>query len=48
VRDLAPNRDKLDTINGLFMALYKAGFIYKTRVKIEEDKEGNPVKKQII
>jgi hypothetical protein len=30
------------------MALHEAGFIYRTRVKIEEDEEGNLIKKQII
>jgi hypothetical protein len=45
VRDLAPNKDKPDTINGLLMALHETGFMYRTRVKIEEDKKGNPVKK---
>jgi hypothetical protein len=45
VRDLAPNRDKPDTINGLLMAFHEAGFMYRTRVKIKKDEEGNPVKK---
>jgi hypothetical protein len=48
VRDLAPDKDKPDTIDGLLVALHEAGFIYRTRVKIEEDEEGNPVKKQMI
>jgi hypothetical protein len=45
VRDLAPDRDKPNIINGLLMALHEAGFIYRTRVKIKEDKEGNLIKK---
>jgi hypothetical protein len=48
VRDLAPDKDKPDTIDGLLMAFHETGFIYKTRVKIEKDEKDNPVKKQMI
>jgi hypothetical protein len=45
VRDLAPDKNKPDTINDLFMVFHEAGFIYRTRVKIKEDEESNSIKK---
>ena len=48
VRDHTPDKDKPDTISGLLVALHEAGFVYSMRVKIEEDEEGNPVKKQMV
>lgn len=45
VRDLTPNKDKPNIINGLLIILHETGFLYKTRVKIEKDKKGNPIKK---
>jgi hypothetical protein len=34
VWDLTLDKDKLDTIDGLLVALHEAGFVYRTRVKI--------------
>lgn len=45
VRDLTPDKDKPNTIDGLLVALYEAGFMYRTRVRIEEDEDSNPIKK---
>ena len=33
------------TIDTLLIELYKAGFVYKTRVRIKEDRESNIIKK---
>ena len=34
VWDLTLDKDKLDTIDGLLVALHVASFVYRTRVKI--------------
>ena len=40
-----PDIAQLKTIDALLMELYKAGFIYKTRIRVKEDREGNVVKR---
>ena len=48
LRKSGPNIAQSETIDALFMELYEAGFVYRTRVRVEENKEGNVVKRQMI
>src|SRR5947207_13787069 len=48
LRKSVPNIAQLETIDALLIELYKAGFVYKTRIRVKEDGEGNIVKKQIV
>ena|SRR5436190_184859 len=40
-----PDIAQSETINALLMKLHKAGFMYRTRVRVEEDGEDNVVKR---
>ena len=40
-----PDIAQSKTIDALLMELYEAGFVYRTRVRVEEDGEGNVVKR---
>jgi hypothetical protein len=48
VRKIITNKDQPQTINKLFMTLQKEGFMYKIRVKIEENNDGVIIKRKII
>jgi hypothetical protein len=47
VRKMIPDKDKPEIIDGLLIALQEAGFIYRCRVKVEENEEGNPVSRKL-
>ena len=40
-----PNKAQPKTIDTLLIELHETGFMYKTRVRVEEDGEGNVVKR---
>lgn len=42
VRKMIPDKEQPQTINGLLIALQEEGFVYRTRVKVEEDDTGEP------
>jgi hypothetical protein len=44
---MSANKDNVKTINALFVALENAGFIYRTRIEIEEDSEGKFIRKKL-
>jgi hypothetical protein len=48
VRKMITDKDQPQTINKLLMALQKKGFVYKIRVKIEENDDGVTIKKKMI
>ena len=48
VRRMIPDREQLHTIDGLLVALQEEGFVNRTRMKVEEDDAGEPVKRQMI
>ena len=37
VRKMVPDKDKPETIDGLYIASQKAGFIYRCSVEVEKD-----------
>jgi hypothetical protein len=43
VRKMTANKDQPQTIDGLLVALQEEGFVYRVRVKIEEDNDGKPI-----
>jgi len=45
---MIPDREQLHTIDGLLVALQEEGFVNRTRMKVEEDDAGEPVKRQMI
>jgi hypothetical protein len=47
VRKMITDKEQPQTINGLLMTLQE-GFVYGTRVKVEEDNAGEPVKRQMV
>jgi hypothetical protein len=44
---MVPDKNKPETIDGLLVALQEAGFVYRVRVKIEEDEEGKPISRKM-
>ena len=40
-----PNIAQPETIDALFMELHEADFVYRTRMRVKEDREGNVVKR---
>ena len=42
-----PDIAQPETIDTLLVELHEAGFVYRTRVRVEEDEEGNVVKRQM-
>ena len=47
VRKMIPDKNKPETIDGLLIALQEAGFIYRTKVDIEEDEEDNVISRKL-
>jgi hypothetical protein len=47
VRKIIPNKDKPKTIDGLLIALQKAGFIYRCRIEVKEDEKENPISRKL-
>jgi hypothetical protein len=48
VRKMVPDKDQPQTINGLLIALQEEGFVYRTRVKIEENDVGKPIDRKML
>ena len=48
LRKSVPNIAQPETIDALLIELHKAGFVYRTRMRVEEDGEGNVVKRQMV
>ena len=49
VRTKLPDKDDAgETIQGLLIALEDAGFLFRIRVAVEEDLEGNPISRKLI
>ena len=48
LRKSVPDIAQPETIDALLMELHEAGFVYRTRVRVEEDGEGNVVKRQMV
>jgi hypothetical protein len=48
VRKMIANKDQPQTIDGLLVALQEEGFVYRVRVKVEEDDDGKPVKRKML
>jgi len=44
---MVPDKDKPKTIDGLLVALQEASFVYRCRIEIEEDEEGNPISRKL-
>jgi len=48
VRKMVADKDQPQTIDGLLVALQEEGFVYRTRVDIEEDEDGKPIKRKMV
>jgi SHS2 domain-containing protein len=48
VRKMITDKDQPQTINRLLMTFQEEGFVYKTRVKIEENNDGVTIKRKMI
>jgi hypothetical protein len=48
VRKIIADKDQPQTIDGLLVALQEEGFVYRTRVEIEEDNDGVAIKRKMI
>ena len=48
VRKMVADKDLPQTIDGLLVALQEEGFVYRTRVEIEEDNNSVAIKRKIV
>jgi MULE transposase domain len=48
VRKMVADKDQPQTIDGLLVALQEEGFVYRTRVEVEEDDDGKPIKRKMV
>jgi hypothetical protein len=48
VRKMVADKDQPQTIDGLLVALQEEGFVYRTRVEIEEDDDGVAIKRKMV
>jgi hypothetical protein len=48
VRKMVTDKDQPQTIDRLLMALQEESFVYKIRVKIEEDDDSVAIKRKIV
>jgi hypothetical protein len=48
LRKSVPDITRPETIDALLIEFHEAGFVYRTRVRVKEDGEGNVVKKQMV
>ena len=48
LRKSVPDKAQPETINALLVELHEASFVYRTRVWVEEDEEGNVVKRKMV
>jgi len=48
VRKMIPDKEQPQTIDGLLVALQEEGFVYRTRLKVEENDAGEPIKRQMV
>ena len=48
IRKIKANKDKLKTIEDILIALYKTGFVFRTRQDIKKDKTNKVINKKLI